>query len=195
MEFKNRKTIRAQWYDYRSSWAYFVTICTKNRDYYFGEIVNWSMVLNELGSVTKYCWDQIPLFHPHCVIDEFVCMPNHIHGIIIIGESVGKSVGVIVGTHYMCPNTIPKKKDGCNPPLQKQTITQPIQQWQCVSESLWSIVRWFKIGVTKYAKQQNVPCVRQSRYHDHVIRNAWEFDRIRYYIQNNPKNRKEDRFS
>lgn len=63
--------------------------------HYFGKIINGEMVMNALGEYTQVCWDKISAFHPHVIIDEFVCMQNHIHGILIIGETVG--------THYMRP--------------------------------------------------------------------------------------------
>lgn len=64
---------------------------------------------------------------------------------------------------------------------------------QCVSESLWSIVRGFKIGVTQFARQHAIPFQRQSRFYDCIIRDAWSYDRIKQYIKKNPKNWKEDK--
>jgi REP element-mobilizing transposase RayT len=86
---------RASRYDYTSPDGYFVTICTKDREHYFGEIENGEMILNALGKQTRVCRNQISHFHPHCDVHDFICMPNHIHGILVIGESVG--------THHMCP--------------------------------------------------------------------------------------------
>lgn len=177
----NRKTIRLQWYDYSSTWKYFVTICTKNRVHYFGEIADGFMKLNALWKYTYTCWKQIEMFHPHVAVDAFICMPNHVHGIITIGELVGTHHMRHIFNHRPISN---HQKDGYNPSL----------QLQCLSESLWSIIRWFKIGVTQYAKQNNLPFERQSRFHDYIIRDQCVYDRIVQYIKNNPQNWKEDRF-
>jgi len=73
-------------YDYTSSGAYFVTICTAGRQYYFWEVVEGEMRLNPLGIYTTQHWNQISDHYPFVETREFVCMPNHIHGIIMIGE-------------------------------------------------------------------------------------------------------------
>jgi putative transposase len=176
----NRKSPRAQRFDYTASAGYFVTICTKDREHYFGEIIDGKMVLNELGNETYRCWKLIETFHPHVICDAFVCMPNHVHGILMVWERNIQTVG----TDYICPNN-DQSKDACNASLPSR----------CVSESLWSIVRGFKIWITKYANQNNIPFVRQWRYHDHIIRNEWEYDRIKHYIQTNPESREKDCFA
>ena len=84
MTYHNRKSPRAQRYDYTASAGYFVTICTKDRLHYFGEIVDGKMELNEIGKQTYSCWKMIETFHPHVLCDEFVCMPNHVHGILLV---------------------------------------------------------------------------------------------------------------
>ena len=64
-----------------------MTICTKNRENYFGEIVDGKMILNEYGKIAEQNWKNILNHYQNVDIDEFVVMPNHIHGIIIL--SVG----------------------------------------------------------------------------------------------------------
>lgn len=182
----DRKAIRLQWYNYGSEWAYFITICTKNRTHYFGDIVNGVMMVNDLGKHTYHCRQQIQTFHPHVIVKEYVCMPNHIHGIIT------------VGTHYMRPiirhNKNIHSRNDCNPVDGCDPMDGCNPSLQCTSESLGSIVRGFKIGVTQYAYQHAIPFQRQSRFHDHIIRDQLSYERITQYIQNNPKNWKEDRF-
>ena len=67
-----------------------MTICTKDREHYFGKIEDDEMVLNELGKHTRQCRNDISKHHPYVDIHEFICMPNHIHGILIIRDHYGK---------------------------------------------------------------------------------------------------------
>jgi len=143
MDLLQHKKIRMEWYDYSSRWWYFVTICTQDREPYFGEIVDKKMILTELGDVAWRCWEQIEAFHPDCAVHDFICMPDHVHGIIIIGDNA--------------------------------------------SSTLSEIIRGYKIGVTKYAKENNIPFKRQSRFHDRIIRDQQEYENVVHYIQTNPE--------
>jgi len=91
---KQRKSPRLRGYDYCLSGYYFVTICTKDRMHYFGEIDGGEMVLNDLGRYVLHCRNEIPNYFDHVEIDTFVCMPNHIHGIIVIRNPVGTRIRV-----------------------------------------------------------------------------------------------------
>ncbi|WP_273209923.1 transposase [Runella zeae] len=79
-----RQSFRLQGYDYRRGGMYFVTICTKDRLPFFGKIVDNQMILSDIGQIVYDNWYKIPQFSPHIVLDEFVVMPNHIHGILAI---------------------------------------------------------------------------------------------------------------
>ena len=78
------ESIRLPGHDYSSPGAYFITICTHNRQYLFGEIVNNEMILNEYGEIANKYWYEIPKHYTNTQLDEYVIMPNHIHGIIFI---------------------------------------------------------------------------------------------------------------
>ena len=84
-----RRSIRLRGYDYSRRGAYFVTICAQDRDCLFGEIVNDKMQLNDAGQYARKCWMDIPAHFPDAQLDEFIIMPNHVHGIIVIRDSVG----------------------------------------------------------------------------------------------------------
>jgi len=71
-------------YDYSQSGTYFITICTDNRESLFGKIVDGVMRLNDAGIMIQSVWNEIPAHYPGSDIDEFVIMPNHVHGIIVI---------------------------------------------------------------------------------------------------------------
>ena len=100
------------------------------------------------------------------VLDVFVIMPNHVHGIIIIDK-----------------------------PVETQNLASlPQNKFGPQSKNLASIVRGYKIGVTKFSRNHDIPFQWQPRYHDHVIRNADELERIQYYVRHNPQKWTEDRY-
>ena len=181
---KSRKTPRAQRYDYTSPWWYFITICTKDREHYFGEIVDGQMKLNKLWQFASTHRWQISDHYPMVDCHEFICMPNHIHGIIIIRD---------IGTQTLASETIDLSRTYKNTSLQSiNTSPQSKQSFIPSSWSLGAIIRGYKIGITKYANHNNITFARQWRYHDHIIRNEDEYNRIKYYIQTNPQNRDND---
>lgn len=79
-------TARASWWDYSQNGVYFVTICTQNKKLFFGDIVDDNMNLSEIGKIAYRCWEEIPQHFPFVLLDAFVIMPNHIHGVIIIDK-------------------------------------------------------------------------------------------------------------
>lgn len=86
-KFHNRYRIestRLQNYDYSNDGAYFVTICTKNRECHLGEIVNGEMTETIQGKIIRESWLDLPNHYRNCILDEFIVMPNHVHGIIFI---------------------------------------------------------------------------------------------------------------
>ena len=80
------ESIRLPGHDYSQEGAYFITICTQNRQCLFGEIVDGEIMLNEFGELVKTEWQKTGIIRPNIVIDAFVIMPNHIHGILIIND-------------------------------------------------------------------------------------------------------------
>ena len=167
----------ARWaaWDYSSNAAYFVTICVANRAHDFGEITDSGMTLSHLGQSALVCWDEIPAHFPFVELGEFIVMPNHVHGIVVINKPVSDA---IVETQ-----NIASLRNG------------PKNRFGPQSQNLASIVRGYKIGVTKFARQNGIPFVWQARYHDHVIRNAGEYERIYQYILDNPQKWKEDEYN
>lgn len=92
-EVTHRKSIRLQGYDYAQQGVYFVTICTENREYIFGQILDDGKgtkycASTDIGRIAKQCWHEIPKHYPFVELDAFVLMPNHVHGIIRITNDI-----------------------------------------------------------------------------------------------------------
>ncbi|MEI6048992.1 MAG: transposase [Bacteroidota bacterium] len=186
-KFKNKYRIssaRLHSWDYSSNGAYFITICTQNREHFFGNIVNGEMQLNEIGKILEQQWIKTPELRPdmNLELDVFAIMPNHFHGIIIIGENQYN------GTDAMhCVSTPDTDAMHC-----VSTITN---KFGSQSKNLASIIRGIKSSVTMQAKKSgNKYFAWQPRYHDHIIHDTQSFERIRNYIKNNPLKWNEDKF-
>jgi len=163
----HRSSIRLKEYDYSEAGAYFVTICIKGRECLFGNIVDGEMRVNNAGRVVRDVWHKIPEHFPHADIDEFVVMPNHFHGII-----------VIVGAQFIAPFDC----DAINK-NEKQGVMNH------APTTIGAIVRAFKARCTHAINQiRNTPGhhVWQRNYYEHIIRSEEEIDRIRQYIIDNP---------
>lgn len=180
--YKNKYRIpstRASWWDYGANGRYFVTICTQNRECFFGMVVDGKMKLSDIGKIAYTCWSEIPHHFPFVQLDAFVVMPNHVHGIIIIDKpDKGDDDVVIVETQNLAssPRNTPKNTFGPQ------------------SKNLASIIRGFKIGVTKNARLIDPGFAWQSLYHDHIIRNDKSYLNISEYIINNPAKWREDKW-
>jgi putative transposase len=162
----HRKSIRLRGYDYSQAGSYFITICTHERLPLFGEIVDEKMIQNEKGMMAEKCWHAIPDHFPWVILDAFIVMPNHVHGIITVGTN---DVGA--NNHLPLPS---KPKHG-------------------TSQTIGSIIRGFKIGVTKWFRfNTNVHVVWQRNYYEHIIRNDEAYLKIAEYIQTNPQRWEDD---
>ena len=92
-DLPRRKRLRLEGYDYAWAGAYFVTICTHQGEMLFGQIVGEEMIPNQFGLIVQRGWRDLPNHYPHIVLDAFVIMPNHVHGIIVIHEPEGSGRG------------------------------------------------------------------------------------------------------
>ena len=89
---RERKLNRLKNYDYSQSGCYFVTICTKNRIEHFGKIEDAKMILSQYGEIAERYWKEIPNYYKNGKIDEYIIMPNHIHGIMIINGNYNDDI-------------------------------------------------------------------------------------------------------
>ncbi|MBI5416687.1 hypothetical protein HZA55_01865 [Candidatus Poribacteria bacterium] len=176
-EIHNRKSMRLKNYDYSSSGAYFVTICTHNHECLFEKFVSLKdIVINQ--------WNNIHERFPYIILDEFVIMPNHLHGIFFIGalNNIGAvNKGQAVGAGLAPALNI--ERAGARPAptntMTTTTIGKIIGQYKslCVNEWL------------QYIKKNNIDALGkfwQRNYYEHVIRNEQSLNEIREYIVNNP---------
>ncbi|MGJ3249220.1 MAG: hypothetical protein ACFE0I_24490 [Elainellaceae cyanobacterium] len=98
----HRHSIRLKGFDYTTSGAYFITICTHHRECLFGEIVNGTMQLNPLGQIGQRHWLKLPNHYRHLSLDKFIIMPDHIHGILVLHDGdVGTHVGAGLGNTFV----------------------------------------------------------------------------------------------
>lgn len=186
-KFQNKYRIptnRLSGFDYGSNAFYFVTICTKNKEHYFGEIItnkvephhnvapfdnkhthnsmiiethnSASLRMTEIGKIVQQYWLEIPNHYPFVTLDKFVIMPNHMHGILYLNST-------------------------------DKTDWKP-NSFGPQSNNLGAIIRAYKSSVKRYANQNNIEFEWQSRYHDRIIRDENEYFAIKNYIVNNPDN-------
>jgi len=159
---------RWQGWDYGSSGWYFVTICTKGREYHFGEIRDNKMRLSPAGRIVRNEWRRTARLRPNVALDAFVIMPNHVHGVIVINE----------------PRHVETLQ--CN--VSTQRIQSPMSIISPRPGSLPSIIRSFKSITARIIHDGGIPQFQwQPRYHDRIIRDADALKQIRQYIQNNPR--------
>ena len=154
-----RHSIRLSGYDYAQPGAYFITLCTYQRECLFGEITDGKMRLNKLGKVVMECWQWLSKQYPHLTMDEWVVMPNHLHGIIVIVDAACR------GGSRTAPTNLARHKP----------LGRLIGAFKTVSTKRINAIR----------DTPNLP-VWQRNYYEHIIRDDEELNRIRQYIADNP---------
>ncbi len=170
----HRRSIRLRGYDYAWPGAYFVTICTQDRQCLFGEVHDGVMRPNDAGHMVERWWHELSNKFAEARLDAFVVMPNHVHGILIVGADRRVRPEDIGQTHRSAPT--------------RDTPT------------LGDVMRWFKTMTTneylRNIKARGWPGVRrtvwQRNYYEHVVRGETDLDRVRRYIQTNPRTWAED---
>ena len=196
-KFQNKYRIsstRLQNWDYGWNAPYFVTICTKKREHYFGNIVDGEMQLSEIGGIAEQFCHEIPDHFPFVILDAFVIMPNHVHGIIVINKTDdGRYVGGGGDGGDDDGGNVVETQNFASLRQTRQQL-HPKNKFGPQRKNLASIIRGYKTGVKKYATMNNIDFAWQPRFNDHIIRDNQSFDRIRNYINNNIKNWENDDF-
>ena len=192
-KFKNKyriETTRLKGWDYGKNGYYFVTICTKDRIPYFGNVINGMVQLSEIGKIALEELQKTPEIRKdmNITLGEFVIMPNHIHCIIIIGENEFNTNRIDA---MRCDNNCRDAMHGVSTTINNTNNTN---KFGPQSKNLPSIIRGFKSAVTKRAKIINPDFSWQRNYYEHIIRDEKSFKTISEYIINNPLNWTEDKY-
>ncbi len=160
----HRRSIRLQGYDYSSEGAYFVTICVKDRENLFGGIAAGELWLNKFGGAVVNSWQWLEERYSYVRLDEWVLMPNHLHGIIVIDPPCR-------GDSRIAPTT----------PIVRKHLGRLIGAFKTISTKEINQMR----GTTEQP-------IWQRNYYERIIRNEAELNRIRQYIYDNPANWESD---
>ena len=172
--FQNKYRIesaRASWHDYDGG-SYFITICTKNREHFFGEIVNGEMVLSDIGKYAEEQFKNVSSHYPYAEIPLWTIMPNHLHAIVIIDGNKTKYDRRVVETWRAA-----SLRDIAN-----------LQGWLSV------VIGGLKSSITRFTNENALDFAWQPRFHDHIVRDTHEMNHIADYIENNVANWKDDEF-
>ncbi|HDS29409.1 MAG TPA: transposase [Firmicutes bacterium] len=204
-ECPHRRSIRLHGYDYSLPGAYFITICVQNGKCLFRKIQDAKMHLNEPGRMIKNIWDELPIHYDGVEIDEFIVMPNHVHGIIVLtgnhrdGVQTGQPRGVAPTTDHAGagPRACPVDQTSTNNGLSQTAC--PIDSSSKISLikkslSLPDVIHRFKTLTTRRyidgIKQSGWASFEkrlwQRNYYEHIMRNEESLNCIRDYIINNP---------
>ncbi len=168
----HRRSIRLKNYDYSQSGAYFITICTQNRKCLLGNIVRDEMMANELGKMAEFTWYDLPNHNKDIMLDAFVVMPNHVHGIIFITDTVGA---------------------GSKPalPVHSKPAQEAVPKGHGLSEIIRQLKTFSAKRINQHRQTPNNP-IWQRNYYEHIIRDEFELQKTREYIINNPLNWRTD---
>ena len=166
-EKHHRRSVRLRGYDYSQAGAYFVTICTQGRACLFGDVADGEMRLNEIGNIVADSWRWLALQYDYVELDEWMIMPNHLHGIVVI---IDDDDGGGRGGSRTAPTGDPR-----NATPKRKPIGGLIGAFKTVSTKHINIMRG----------TPGMP-VWQRNYYEHIIRNEESMNRIREYIVNNP---------
>lgn len=191
----HRRSIRLRGYVYAQAGAYFITICARDRACIFADVRDGEALLTPIGEVVAACWAAIPNHFQAAELNAFVVMPNHIHGIVVLGHQVAGDEG----TACRAPTA------GLAPSRERFGAPAP--------GSIPTIVRSFKAAVTKTINDDprrgtacralladhlgplppgRIPSLWQSNYHEHIVRNERSLDQLRNYIATNPARWRDD---
>lgn len=181
----HRRSIRLKGYDYTQVGAYFVTICTWQRECLFGNVVNQEMQLSRYGETVRFNWYYLPRRYSYVKLDAFVIMPNHLHGIIFLtNDDATNMCGAGAGLEIILSR---KTNFSAQPAPTKSTIKR---------HGLPEVIRGFKTFSARRINQlrcmAGVP-VWQRNYYERIIRNEESLQKIRQYIINNPSSWQQDK--
>ena len=170
------ESIRLPWWDYAAEGWYFITLCTKGRKCFFGEVVDDGVRLSGIGEIVAEEWEKTEEIRSGITLDEFVIMPNHLHGIIVIGSVNGKET--------------PERETSYRETPHRGVSTEELpcdRSGALKANSLGAMIGQFKSVCTKRIRAAGFSDFAwQPRFYEHIIRNEQSLSEIREYIANNP---------
>lgn len=213
--YKNKYRIdstRAQWWDYGWSGAYFITICTKNREHFFGRIADGKMDSSDMGNIALTLLLKISHHFPIVKLGPHIIMPNHVHIILTLDKIDQKIIGqkndeaatksnqkhlnkscieerFISSLHKNKQKSSPKENHTTFIPGGATGYKNPM-----LNNNISRMIRWYKGRCTFEIRKKHPDFAWQPRFYDHIIRNDSEYHRISTYIKHNPTNWKDDAF-
>jgi putative transposase len=196
LEGHRRRSIRLPGYDYAQPGVYFVTICTHDRECVLGEVVGGSASFSPFGEVADECWRDLPSHFPGLLLDRFAVMPNHVHGIIVLGGATHASplrgdprASPLRGD----PRASTPRVDPCADALRVDPHASPLPVGTTAhgprSGSVAAIVGSLKSATTRRVNRvRGTPGAPfwQRGYYEHVIRDEGDLEKIRTYVAQNP---------
>ena len=195
------ESARADWHDYDGG-SYFITICTKHREHFFGEIVDGEMVLSEIGKFADEQFKNVSSHYPYAEIPLWTIMPNHLHAIVVISacRDVACNVSKRPTTDIVACNVSHAESICSEGDVARYVSTNLTDKNEYMAErspiqgSLAAVIRGLKSATTKYANENALDFAWQPRFHDHIVRDISEMNRIADYIENNVANWVNDEF-
>jgi putative transposase len=203
---KYRKpSVRAYWWDYGRNGLYFVTICTQNRFHFFGEIVEARFIATPIGEIAQTIWLEIPNQFNYVRLGEFIVMPNHIHGIIMIDHAHVEARFIASATEEVNASPVETRFIASSPgegdlSNAESRLIAPLpggfaqDKNPMLNDNLSRIIRWYKGRTTFESRKIHADFAWQTRFYDHIIRNDTEHEKISNYIVSNPEKWENDKF-
>ena len=197
-KFKNKYRIsspRYRGWNYAWNGIYFVTINTQKQKCYLGDIISGRMNISDMGNIANNIWREIPLHFPFARLEDFVIMPNHIHGLIVIEKELSGGRDRVCGREDCC------ERDAINRVFtddERRIINGGVTGYDnpMGKNSLSEIVRWYKgrcsFEIHRLSGVDNFHW--QARFHEHIVRNEKSLEKISWYIRNNPAKWYDDRY-
>lgn len=181
------ESLRLKNWDYSSNGAYFITFCTKNREQYFGRIESNKMILNELGEIAHHLWLQIPTYFPFITLDEFVIIPDHIHGILVINNAAEfQKEPQIKFRKHKYPDQSKNDETQYRNDVKSSYGGVTGYDNPMFHDIISRVIRWHKGRCSFEIKKSLAAFAWQSRFYDHIIRTPYAHENIVKYIRNNP---------
>ena len=191
----NRQSTRLCGHDYSQPGAYFITVCIHDRKQnLFGDVAGGKIFENDCGNIVRVCWNDLCAHYQNVRLDEFVVMPNHFHGIIVICDSVGARLSRPISRNpQLDTNATPYEISVPDVSEQGRDDRAPTEKSR--KPTLGNMVAYFKYQSTKQInaiRQNGVEKIWQRNYYEHIIRDEKSYHAICKYIRNNPANWKTD---